>query len=115
VQIAFWRSKTWAFRFSRFARCSTRESRLFNEIDDYLARIDVDGRSLTGVAIWHDDEHKTTDIDGEAVVYLKGPIPADDRVKVYELPRPMAIQSSAPIAKSTWNALSQYARMMSLM
>jgi len=74
--------------------------RLFSEIDDYLARIGVDGRSLTGVAIWHDDEHKTSDIDSEAVIYLKQPLPADERVKVYELP---AAAMASVVHKGSYN------------
>src|SRR5258706_1582832 len=60
--------------------------RLFDEVYGHLARCGVNGLSLTGAAIWHDNEHKTSDIDGEAVVYLKQPIPANERVRVYELP-----------------------------
>ncbi len=60
--------------------------RLFNEVYGHLSRFGVNGLSLTGAAIWHDDEYKTSDIDSEAVVYLKQPVAADGRVKVYELP-----------------------------
>ncbi|HLI68900.1 MAG TPA: MerR family transcriptional regulator [Ktedonobacteraceae bacterium] len=60
--------------------------RLFDELGGYLARFGVDGMTLAGVAIWHDEDHKTSAIDGEAVFYLKQPVPAGDRVKVYELP-----------------------------
>jgi len=41
----------------------------------YLARHSVKGPDLVGAAIWHDDEYKTSDIDGEAVVFLKQAIP----------------------------------------
>jgi effector-binding domain-containing protein len=60
--------------------------RLFTEIYGHLARQGVNRLDLIGAAIWHDDEYKTSDIDSEAVVYLKQPIPEGDRVKVYELP-----------------------------
>lgn len=37
------------------------------------------------VAIWHDHEHKEQDVDAEAGVYLKQAVPANGRMKVYEL------------------------------
>jgi effector-binding domain-containing protein/DNA-binding transcriptional MerR regulator len=59
---------------------------LFDEVYGYLARSGVNGFAAVGAAIWHDDEYKTSDIDGEAAVFLKQPIPEGGRVKVYELP-----------------------------
>ena len=38
------------------------------------------------VALWHDPEHKESDVDGEAGVYLQTPIEASDGMRVYELP-----------------------------
>ena len=40
----------------------------------------------TPVAIWHDHEYKDKDVDAEAGLYLKHSVPANGRVKVYELP-----------------------------
>lgn len=60
--------------------------RLFGKVYEYLARSGVNGSELIGAAIWHDKEFKNTDIDGEAVIYLKQPIPVDELVKVYTLP-----------------------------
>ncbi|EFH88121.1 MerR family transcriptional regulator [Ktedonobacter racemifer] len=78
--------------------------RLLNKVYDYLARSGVNGLSLTGAAIWHDDEYKTGDIDGEAVVYLKQPVPADGHVKVYELPEALV---ASVIHKGAYNKFSQ--------
>jgi effector-binding domain-containing protein len=60
--------------------------RLFPEVYSHLTRHGVSGPDLIGAAIWHDDEFKTSEIDGEAVVFLKQAIPEGGRVKVYELP-----------------------------
>lgn len=60
--------------------------RLFGEVYSYLARFGVNGSTLIGAAIWHDEDYKTNEIDGEAVVYLEQPIPEEGHVKVYELP-----------------------------
>ena len=78
--------------------------RLFDEVFGYLTRQGVDGSDLIGAAIWHDDEHKTGGIDGEAVVSLKQAIPESERVKVYELP---AATMSSVIHKGAYNAFSQ--------
>lgn len=37
-------------------------------------------------AIWHDNEYKTANIDCEAVIMLKQPIPAMEQITVYDLP-----------------------------
>lgn len=78
--------------------------RLLGEVYAHLARSGVDGSSLIGAAIWHDDEHKTSDIDGEAVVYLKQPLPANGRVKVHELP---SATMACVIHKGAYNKFSQ--------
>ncbi len=78
--------------------------RLFNEVYGYLGRLGINGLASTGAAIWHDDEHKTSDIDGEAVVFLKSPVPASERVKVYELP---AAAMASVIHKGAYNKFSQ--------
>lgn len=38
------------------------------------------------VALWHDPEHKDSDVDAEAGVYLQRPVEASDGIRVYELP-----------------------------
>jgi effector-binding domain-containing protein len=38
------------------------------------------------VALWHDLEHKDSDVDAEAGVYLQAPVEAADGIRVYELP-----------------------------
>lgn len=78
--------------------------RLFDEVYGYLARFSVNGLDETGVAIWHDDEYKTSDIDGEAVVYLKQPIPEGERVKVYQLP---AATMASVVHKGAYNTLNR--------
>lgn len=78
--------------------------RLFPEVYGYLAHHDVDGVDLIGAAIWHDEDSKTGDIDGEAVVYLKQAVPEGDRVKVYELP---GATMASVIHKGAYNRFSQ--------
>jgi DNA-binding transcriptional MerR regulator/predicted transcriptional regulator YdeE len=56
------------------------------------------------VAIWHDGEHKESDIDGEAGVYLKQAVQARGRVKVYELP---AAAVASVIHQGAYNRLSE--------
>jgi effector-binding domain-containing protein len=38
------------------------------------------------VALWHNPEHKDSDVDAEAGVYLQRPVEAADGIRVYELP-----------------------------
>lgn len=78
--------------------------RLFDEVYGYLARSGVNGLEAIGIAIWHDEEFKTSDIDGEAAVLLKQPIAASERVKVYELP---AATVASVIHKGAYNSLNQ--------
>jgi effector-binding domain-containing protein len=78
--------------------------RLFDEVYGYLARCGVNGLAEVGIAVWHDDEYKTSDIDGEAAVYLKRPIPEGERVKVYQLP---AATMASVVHKGAFNRLSQ--------
>jgi effector-binding domain-containing protein len=78
--------------------------RLFDEVYGYLARFGVNGLAGAGAAIWHDNEYKTSDIDGEAVVYLKQPVPESGHVKVYELP---AATMASVIHKGTYNTFNR--------
>ncbi len=78
--------------------------RLFDEIYEYLARCGGNGLAEVGVAIWHDEDYKTSDVDGEAVVYLKQPIPESERVKVYQL---AGATMAAVVHKGAFNRLSQ--------
>lgn len=56
---------------------------LFEEVLAYLAPYRVSGMPA---AIWHADPVEAATIDAEAVVFLREPIPASTRVRVYELP-----------------------------
>jgi DNA-binding transcriptional MerR regulator/predicted transcriptional regulator YdeE len=38
------------------------------------------------VALWHDSEHKESNVDAEAGVYLQAPVQASNGLSVYELP-----------------------------
>jgi effector-binding domain-containing protein len=44
------------------------------------------------IAVWHDQEMKESDVDGEASIPIEKPIQETDRVKVYEMP---GIESAA--------------------
>jgi effector-binding domain-containing protein len=78
--------------------------RLFPEVYSYLALHGASGPDMIGVAIWHDEDSKTGDIDGEAVVYLKQPVPEGDRVKVHELP---GATMASVVHKGAFNRFSQ--------
>src|SRR5262249_26817744 len=39
----------------------------------------------TGIAIWHDQEHKEEDVDAEAGICLNGPIAAPETLTVYQI------------------------------
>jgi DNA-binding transcriptional MerR regulator len=78
--------------------------RLLGEVFEHLIHAGVDPSSLINAAIWHDDEYKTSDIDGEAVVYLKSPVAPSARVRVYELP---AATMASVIYKGAYNKFSQ--------
>lgn len=65
--------------------------RLFAEIYGHLARYGVNGLDLVGAAIWHDDEYKSSDIDG-------------GRVRVYELP---AATMASVVHKDAYNTFNQ--------
>jgi DNA-binding transcriptional MerR regulator len=58
--------------------------RLYGEVYGALGRSGIPGG--TPVALWHDQEFKETDVDGEAGVFLAKAIAPMGRVKVYELP-----------------------------
>lgn len=78
--------------------------RLFDEVYRYLALHGVSGHDMIGVAIWHDEDSKTGDIDGEAVVFLKQTLPVSERVKVYEL---AGATMASVIHKGAFNRFSQ--------
>ncbi len=56
------------------------------------------------VALWHDPEYKERDVDAEAGVYLKHSIPAQGRVKVYELP---PVNAASIMHQGAYNRLSE--------
>ena len=78
--------------------------RLFDEVYGYLARHGANGPDMIGVAIWHDEDAKTGDIDGETVVFLKHAVPEGDRVTVYELP---GATMACVVHKGAFNRFSQ--------
>lgn len=78
--------------------------RLFGVLERYLARASAYNPDLIGAAIWHDEDYKTHDIDAEAVIYLKQPVPESGRVKVYTLP---AATMASVIHKGAYNRFNQ--------
>lgn len=58
--------------------------RLYGEIFAYIGRAASAG--AISAAVWHDEGVQERDIDAEAVIFLKTPVPGSQRVKVYELP-----------------------------
>jgi effector-binding domain-containing protein len=54
--------------------------KLFTSLGPHMAQMTM------CVALWHDLEHKDSDVDAEAGVYLQTPIEAADGIRVYELP-----------------------------
>jgi effector-binding domain-containing protein len=77
--------------------------RLLEEVYSHLTCQDMHA-DLIAAGIWHDNEYKTSDIDGEAVVYLKQSIPEGGRVKVYEL---SAATVASVVHKGAYNRLNQ--------
>ncbi len=57
--------------------------RLFDELYAYLGRLGAGGLVA---ALYHDEGYKEGAIDAEAVAFLAAPVPAIERVKVYEMP-----------------------------
>ncbi len=78
--------------------------RLFDEVYGYLSRFGIEGPATVAAAIWHGDEYKTSDIDSEAVVFLKQPVPEGDRIKVYELP---GATMASVVHKGAYNTFSR--------
>jgi effector-binding domain-containing protein len=54
--------------------------RLFEELGPAMAQM------TRCVALWHDPEHKESDVDAEAGVYLQSSVEPTGRIRVYELP-----------------------------
>jgi len=59
---------------------------------------------VIGAAIWHDEDFKASEIDSEAIVYLKGSVQAGEHVWVNELP---AATVASVIHKGAYNTVSQ--------
>jgi len=58
--------------------------RLYEELMAYLSPHNpMQWRALT---IWHDDGYREHDVDAEAIITLKAPVPETAAVKIYELP-----------------------------
>jgi DNA-binding transcriptional MerR regulator len=77
---------------------------LFEEVYNHLIHFDIDGATLTGAAIWHNDEYEAAQIDGEAVVYLKQPVLLEKPIKVYKL---AATTMASTIHKGAYNTFRQ--------
>ena len=73
----------------------------FEELYTYLQRYGAGGLA---VAIWHDEGYKASDVDGEAIAFLKEPVPESGRIKVYELP---GVQMASVVHHGPYNTLSQ--------
>lgn len=58
--------------------------RLFDELYGYLGPIGAAGGVCASV--YYDGEYRERDVDCEAIVFLGQPVPATERVRVYELP-----------------------------
>jgi effector-binding domain-containing protein len=76
--------------------------RLYGEIFGHLGR--TGAGDLICAAVWHDEGVKERDVDAEAIVFLKSPVPDSERVKVYELP---AATMASVIHKGAYNAFNQ--------
>ena len=58
--------------------------RLFDELRDYAER---HGLGATyWISVWHDEEYRESDVDGEAAFATEDPLPEDERVREGELP-----------------------------
>jgi DNA-binding transcriptional MerR regulator len=57
---------------------------LFAELDSHLKKHHTSGQPA---ALWHTCAGEKKIIDCEAVIFLNAPVPASDRISVYELPR----------------------------
>lgn len=65
--------------------------RLLDAVWDYVERHGVQGQF--DAAIWHDPLPELGDIDVEGVVFIAQAIPANERIRVYELPGHEAVAS----------------------
>ena len=74
---------------------------LFEELYTYLQHYRADG---LGVAIWHDEGYKASNIDSEAAVYLKNRVPETERIKVCELP---PAQMASVVHHGPYNTLGE--------
>lgn len=73
---------------------------LFQEVYGHLAEFGMGGGCA---AIWYDPEYREHDVDGEAVVFIHKPVPANERLKVYELP---AATMASTIHHGSYSTLS---------
>lgn len=60
---------------------------LYEELMEYLAPYDV--RQWRAITIWRDEGYREKDVDAEATITLKVPVPETARIKVYEIPGAM--------------------------
>lgn len=59
-------------------------NRLYGELYGYLGPLGAAGGTCG--AVYYDEGYKERDVDNEALVFLERPVPATERVRVYELP-----------------------------
>ncbi len=57
---------------------------LFDELRGYAERHGI--RPSAWLSVWHDEEYKEADVDGEAAFAAEGSLPEDGRVRVGDLP-----------------------------
>ena len=58
---------------------------LFGELEGAIAQ-QHQPQSTTYLSIWHDEDYKERDVDGEAAIGVAASFEGNDRVKVYDLP-----------------------------
>jgi len=74
---------------------------LFYELGTYCKQYKVDGVTA---AIWHEEGYTASNVDAEAVVYLKSRLPETEHIKVYELP---ATTMASLVHHGAYNAFNQ--------
>jgi effector-binding domain-containing protein len=74
---------------------------LYGELYGYLAQHNSSGIAAVS---FHDEGYKEKDVDAEALIYLKAPVPSTDRIKVYELP---AVTVASTIHNGSYQTLNK--------
>jgi effector-binding domain-containing protein len=75
---------------------------LYEELNNYLVQ---QGVTPSGpITIWHDESYRENDVDTEAAITLKAPVPGTATVKVYALPEE---SMASTVHKGSYNRLGQ--------